>query len=193
MSYLIEKKLADASTPVTNDYNADFKVVYPEDFGKFADNFKKYGYPPEIVFRKADFFVAAIFNGEILHWELVSSANEIYAMELERSFRLPPNSGYVYSGFTPPKYRGKGWATRVLEKTYNYLNEKGISEAYSLVRANNFAQRTIFRKLNCRKIGEIRFVRILGLKFYKFKYEVEDRQKLNQIFSSGNFLQQAYE
>jgi ribosomal protein S18 acetylase RimI-like enzyme len=182
--FVWERKLNGAGFHVNNDEGTAFKVVQPEEFGKFADDFNKYGYCPEMVFRKANFFVAGMFNGEITHWELVTFANEIHAMELERSFRLPPNSAYVYSGYTPPKFRGKGWATKVLEKTYNYLAEKGIREAYSLVRANNIPQTKIMKKTHCQKIGEIRFTKMFNLKVFKLEFQKnEGREKLSQMFS----------
>lgn len=181
---LFEKRVFDvnfdATDDSTNGSDIVYRVVNRNEFDKFSDNLKKYGYSSG----QADFFVAAIINEELVHWEFVSCNDEISVMELERSFHIPSHSAYVYAGYTVPNYRGRGIAVKVLEKACNYLKERKIQEAYALIRDNNLAIKRVLQKLGARDIGRITFIKLFGKKFYHFKCETnDDRQRMIQMFS----------
>jgi len=183
--FIFEKTLADTTFHLPVVEGMDLRIVPNSEFTKFANNFRKLGFDPAILFGSgADLFVAATDNGDLVHWEFVTFKNEVQITEIEKSFRTSLNSAYIYGGYTVPTYRGRGVATAVLEKTFDYLNEKGVYKAYAVTRSNNIPILRVMRKISFEKIGVITFIKIFNWKSYKLKAEThENSKKLTEMFS----------
>lgn len=185
--YVFEKMLANAIFDTSPVLGIDLRVIERDEFTEFARDFKKLGLNLERMFEDVDLIVAATSNGEIVHWELVAFENESYVMEIERSIHICPNSAYIYGGYTVPAYRGRGIATKVLEKAFNYLREKQFQTAYALAGRDNLPILRVMQKLSAQRIGVVTFIKLFNWKFYRYTSEKkEDSEKLTQMFPSKN-------
>lgn len=183
--YLFEKKLADSIFDTQPINGINLKIIERDEFSKFAEVFKKLGLDIERIFDHADSIVVATSNGELVHWEFVAFGERTFVMEIERSIHIRPNSAYIYGGYTVPVYRGRGIATKVIAKGFDYLRENHFLWAYALMRRNNLPILRVMHKLSAQKIGVVTFIKLFNWKIYRATSEKkEDSEKLTQMFPS---------
>lgn len=105
-------------------------------------------------------------------------------MKSIRKIRISADSAYLFGSFTVPDYRGLGIAPKVMEKAFQYLSRIGIKRVYGVQRQNNIPNLRVRQKEGWRKIGEVTYIRIFKLGFYKLRGETkEDYDKLSEMLS----------
>lgn len=169
---VVEKMLADAGVKTETKVEVDLKLVQRDDFPKIASKFKKFKTNVGKMFESGNTCIVAEINGEFVHWTWVSF-NEAYVTEIERKIRINSDSAYMYAFYTVPEYRGLRIAPKAMEKILNYLHERGIKKAYTLIRPNNFPALRYTHKVGFKKIGMIKFTKICKLKLYRCKGETK--------------------
>jgi len=141
-------------------------VLQPENFPSIVNKLQKFGIDAEKRFRSGDKCIVATVNGEIVHWTWVAF-KEAYVGVLEKKIRVPDtNSAYVYGIYTLRKYRRLGIASKAMEALLNHLHSRGIKRVFVLIHHNNFPSIRYHQKIGFKKIGTIKFIKILKLKLY---------------------------
>lgn len=94
------------------------------------------------------------------------------------------DSAYAYDAFTIPEYRGLGISPKVLAEALKYLraNTK-IERIYMCISHTNYLSLRAAQKEDLRKIGVIKYLRVLNLRRYKFEGKSdEDLKTLRDLF-----------
>ena len=79
---------------------------------------------------------------------------------------------------------GFGLDPKVTTKVFEYSYEKGIEKVYILVRHNNASSLRVIQKVGYRKMGEVRFILVLGFRKYAYEGVTEkDCNKIEEMFS----------
>ncbi len=70
-------------------------------------------------------------------------------------------------GLTLPQFRGQGLAPAVQQAAMRYLKDQGFKRMFSLVKSGNQASIRSLEKGGFVKVGQIRFLKVLGVQFSK--------------------------
>jgi len=173
--FAFEKSLP-ARVRIQAKVEPEVRIAQKIDISKLAEKIGARGMNEGI--RKGHLCFIADMDGEILHYKWVAF-DEAYVSELDRNIYFDSNSAYIYSVYTVPDYRGFGLDPKVTTKVFDYLNKKGIEKVYILVRHNNLPSLRVIQKVGYRKMGEIRFIQVLG--FRKYTYEGETEKDCSKI------------
>ncbi|WP_218997378.1 hypothetical protein [Shewanella algae] len=101
-------------------------------------------------------------EGLVAHFTCITSERRKVG-EICSFINLPNNSLYIYHCFTEKPSRGRGCYSMVLN-TIVSSNVKG--SCFICCLSNNVASSSVIEKSGFKKILSVRFVRILGVKFY---------------------------
>ena len=184
-SIVVQKNLANTNVKTQTKIEVHFELFQPDDFPKAAEKFMKLGIDAEKIFGPGDMCIVGEVAGRIVHWTWFA-LNGNYVMEMEKRIQMPSlDSAYVYAGYTVPEYRGLRIAPKAEEEMYNHLHNRGIKRVFGLIESSNFPSLKYHRSIGFRKIGTIRFIRILGLRLYLCRGETEkDCKTIRKLLSS---------
>jgi GNAT superfamily N-acetyltransferase len=162
---VFEKNLEDV--PLKKEVHAEtiVKIInrgYPPEF---TEKLRKFGVNVREMLAAGQMcFTASIF-GDLIHWTCIAF-NETYVREIERKIHIPPDSAYIYAGYTIAEYRGRGISPRILNEICDFLYKKGYRKAYLSIRTNNIPPQRAALKAGFQKIGTVNFSKIANMKRY---------------------------
>jgi RimJ/RimL family protein N-acetyltransferase len=161
----------------------DVKIFHCDEFSKNVDKLRTLKIDVEKNYGCADLFAIAEIDGKTVHIRGVM-LNKINVESIEREIRLNSDSACLYGAYTAPEYRGMGVAPKVSEEIFRYLYQLGFKRGYGYISSDNLPSLRYARKVGYRKIGEVNFIKIFKLKWYRFKGETKnDYDTLTKMFS----------
>lgn len=165
------------------------KIVLRDNFSKILAKFRELPINVEQNYGIADLCAILEINGKPVHIRGVM-LNKIDIMSIERKIRIDSDSAFLYGAYTVPEYRRQGMAQKVTDEIFCYLKQIGIRKVYAYIKKNNLPSLRYARKVGYRRIGEVKFLKILKLRLYTFKGETKhDYDTLNKIFSKKSVPQ----
>ena len=161
----------------------DVRIFHCDEFSKNADRLRTLGSNVEKHYGCADLLAIAEIDGKPVHIRGVM-LNKSNVESIEREIRLNADSACLYGAYTAPEYRGMGVAPKVSEEIFRYLYQLGFKKVYGYIRSDNLPSLRYACKVGYRKIGEVEFLNIFKLKWYRFKGETKnDYDTLTKMFS----------
>jgi len=183
-----EKALSDDPTDVKTDVGINVRLVQKDDFPEVIENFPTLSMiEVENRFNAGHLSFGAEIDGTLVHVRWLSF-NEAYLGGLNRPLHVDSNSAYLYDAFTIPKYRGLGISPNVFAEVLNYLRANTKIESVCLcISSTNFPSLRAAQKENLRKIGVVKYLRILNFRRYTIEGEnKEDPKKLKTCLALKN-------
>ena len=178
-----EKNLAVPCTNADVKVDIDVRIFHCDEFSKNVDKLRTLKINVEKNYGHADLFAIAEIDGKPVHIRGIM-LNKINVESIEREIHLNSDSACLYGAYTAPDYRGMGVAPKVSEEIFRYLYQLGFKKGYGYISSDNLPSLRYACKVGYRKIGEVNFINIFKLKFYRFKGVTKnDYETLTKMFS----------
>ncbi len=110
------------------------------------------------------YFPVARYNDKIIGFEKIGF-KKIFILDFEGFIHLPDRSAMIYDTFILPEYRNLGIASFLTRESIIYLRNKGFEKIYCHILPTNESSIRSFLKVGFKKIRNIYFLKILGMKF----------------------------
>lgn len=110
------------------------------------------------------YFPVAKYNDKIIGFEKIGF-KKIFILDFEGFIYLPDKAAMIYDTFVLPEYRNLGIASFLTRESMIYLKNKGFEKIYCHILPTNESSIRSFLKIGFKKIRNIYFLKILGVKF----------------------------
>lgn len=110
------------------------------------------------------YFPVIKYNDKIIGFEKIGF-KKIFILDFEGFICLPDRAAMIYDTFILPEYRNLGMASFLTRESMIYLKNKGFEKIYCHILPTNKSSIKSFSKVGFKKIRNIYFLKILGLKF----------------------------
>ena len=167
------EKILDVPYITEAEVDIDVKIVSHDKFLKIAEKLRTLKINAEENYGWASLVALAEIDGKVVHIRGVM-LRKYYSKQIEREIRINSDSACLIGAYTVPEYRGRGVAPKVAEKIFRHLNQLGIEKVYGYIKSDNLPSLRYARKVGYRKIGEVNFIKISKLRWYRFKGETKD-------------------
>jgi len=109
-------------------------------------------------------------GGEIVAY-LKVGFGRVYVLDFGRVFDFPPGTAFIYDTYVTPELRGRNIAPFLIDRTSEFMKERGYSEIYCHIRVKNQASINAYRKCGFEQLRIISSFTVLGFNFSSFDPE----------------------
>ncbi len=104
-------------------------------------------------------------NDKIIGYAKVG-LNKAHIQDFQKTIAFERDFAFIYDTYIMPEYRGRNMAPFLISEVMAYLKKRGISRVGCHIPGWNTASISSYAKLGFKKIGYIRYFRILWLKVF---------------------------
>lgn len=163
-----EKKLLDLSLPIKSKIDVKIDFVSTDEVIDWIREKRIPGTDNsfEIEYAQANkhYFPGVKYNDKIIGFEKIGFG-KIFILDFEGFIHLPDKAAMIYDTFILPEYRNLGMASFLTKESLIYLKNKGFEKIYCHILPTNESSIRSFLKVGFKKIRNIYFFKILGMKF----------------------------
>lgn len=89
-----------------------------------------------------------------------------YVSDYERCISIPPGTAFIYDTFVGPQFRGRGLAKSAIGATLAFLRNRDIHLVWCHIPRWNRASVKAYSACGFARVGRVRFLKLLGLRFF---------------------------
>ena len=95
----------------------------------------------------------------------------VFIVDFDAAFELPGRIAYLSDVYVMSQMRRKGTGRALLEETLRFLKDNSFDGIVCHIPRGNAASARLFGSLGFRPLGEVRFTRVLGIRFFSTRPE----------------------
>jgi len=104
-------------------------------------------------------------NGEIVGYVKLGF-KRVYILDYGKIIEFPPKQCFIYDTFIMPDSRGKELAPFLVRETIKWLKGQGFERIWCHIPSWNISSCRAFEKLGFQKVGNVRYLKLLGIEFF---------------------------
>ena len=143
------------------------RMALPEDIDELEQIMYQDRFEIKKRFKRGNRCFVACIGTRIVHYTWVSFYKE-YLPSINKWIELAEDEAYVYNVRTLSDFRGQGIFPFVLASICGQLRKDGYKRILASIQSDNIPSQKAFEKAGFKKTQEISFLRILGLKKYRY-------------------------
>ena len=97
--------------------------------------------------------------------------NRVYVQDYEQVIYFSSQKAFIYDTFIQPELRRQGLAKYLITESIKYLKDKGFVEVICHIPQWNKASINAYKRVGFESVKGIRFVKVLGLRFFSSRPE----------------------